>query len=155
MEISNLLWTVGGVAFLTGLVMGVVLYHLLADGHSEKNSRARIAELEAELKNYQNKVADHFSTTAHLVNHLTETYRDVHEHLATSAGELCADELTRSRLNDALLSSQAISRTPPATPALAEQPKDYAPKEGDTEGTLSENFSINDKRKEPDKDASA
>ncbi|CAM3860834.1 YhcB family protein [Parendozoicomonas haliclonae] len=153
MEITNLLWTVGGLAFFTGLVVGIVLYYFLAGGRAGGSSRTRIAELEAELKDYQNKVADHFSTSAHLVNRLTETYRDVHEHLATSANELCTDELTRHRLNDALLSSQALTRN--ANSALTEQPKDYAPKKVSDEGTLSENFRVADNQQDSDKDSAA
>ena len=141
MEISNLLWTMGGVAFLTGLVMGALMYHFMAGGRSGGNLRARVIELEAELKDYQNKVSDHFSTSAHLVNRLTESYRDIHEHLATSASELCTDELTRHRLNDSLLSTQAINSK--AIPT--EQPKDYAPKAEADEGTLSENFRVHKK----------
>ncbi|MTI14760.1 YhcB family protein [Sansalvadorimonas verongulae] len=150
MEISNLLWTIGAIAFFTGLVMGAVAYHFFAGGGNAGGSRARIAELEAELKDYQNKVSDHFSTSAHLVNRLTETYRDVHEHLATSASELCTDELTRHRLNDAMLSTQAISNK--AIPT--EQPKDYAPKMDADEGTLSEKFRVN-KHKDNGTDSAA
>ncbi len=140
MEISNLIWSVGGIAFFTGTIAGIVLYYFLAGGRSGNHSRGRIAELEAELKDYQNKVTDHFSTSAHLINRMTESYRDVHEHLATSANELCTDEATRHRLNDALLSSQALNRQQSA--ALAEQPKDYAPKTMADKGTLSENFGM-------------
>ena len=136
MEISNFLWTVGGLAFFTGLVVGVVLYHYLAANGGAALNNTRIAELEAELKAYQNKVADHFSTSAHLINRMTESYRNIHDHLAESANELCTDELTRHRLNDALLSSQAIHHTEP------EQPKDYAPKPNNGEHTLAANFRV-------------
>ncbi len=132
MEISNLLWTTGGLAFFTGLVIGIVLYHFLAGGRPAGNLRSRVTELEAELKDYKDKVADHFSTSAHLVNRLTDTYRDVHEHLATSANELCVDELTKHRLSDALLAAVASAIKggsqplhwnnpgimPPSTPSL-------------------------------------
>ena len=142
MEISNLLWTTGGIAFFTGLVIGIVLYHFLAGGRPAGNLRSRVTELEAELKEYKDKVADHFSTSAHLVNRLTDTYRDVHEHLATSANELCVDELTRHRLNDALLGSSAIQHRGERTTPL-EQPRDYAPrKDPESEGTLSESFRV-------------
>ena len=155
MEISNLLWTVGGLAFFTGLVIGIVLYHFLAGNRPSGNARSRIAQLEAEIKDYQNKVADHFSTSAHLINRLTETYRDVHEHLATSANELCTDELTRHRLNDSLLGSQAISSDSTAAATLTEQPKDYAPKADADEGTLSENFRVSGKEQKTGTDTAA
>ena len=148
MEISNFLWTVGGLAFFTGLVVGVVLYHYLAANGGAALNNARIAELEAELKAYQNKVADHFSTSAHLINRMTESYRNIHDHLAESANELCTDELTRHRLNDALLSSQAIHHTEP------EQPKDYAPKPNDGEHTLAANFRVNSDTQGTGKDSS-
>lgn len=142
MEISNFLWTVGGLAFFTGLVMGVLLYHYLAANGGAALNNARIAELEAELKEYQTKVADHFSTSAHLINRMTESYRNIHDHLAESANKLCTDELTRHRLDDALLSSQVIHHTEP------EQPKDYAPKPASGEHTLAENFRVSSDNKQ-------
>ncbi len=154
MEITNLFWTIGGTAFLTGLVVGILLYHFLTHQRATINHKARITQLENELNSYKNKVTNHFSTSAHLINRMTENYRAIHEHLASSANELCADEKTRHRLNDALLASQVLEREN-ASHAQPQQPKDYAPKSDSKEKTLSENFRVAPHAANKDKNSAA
>ena len=43
-------------------------------------------------KAYEDEVVEHFSDTAKLLNGLTESYRDVHNHLAKGAATLCQGE---------------------------------------------------------------
>lgn len=124
-----MLWITGGLAFCSGLVMGMVIIHFLGASLIRNNQlRKQLDKTEAELNEYKEKVADHFSTTAHLVNRMTESYRDVHEHIASSANELCTDELTHQRLSDALLSSNTLlldSYNGKAS-TMVEPPRDYA-----------------------------
>ena len=149
MEDINVLWFVGSLAFLGGMLAGALLYHLLAGSRSERGRlQNQLDELQNDFKDYQNKVSDHFGTTAHLINKLTDSYRDVHEHMANGADNLCEDEAVKNRLSDALLSSNTLlsgkmikRRT--ERPKAMEQPKDYAPKQAsDERGTLSEEFSV-------------
>ena len=149
MEEMNVLWFVGSLTFLAGLLLGALLYHLLS-GSKTRNGRleGQLDEMQREFKEYQDKVGDHFTTTAHLINKLTDTYRDVHEHMANGAENLCEDEEVRNRLSDALLGSNALmsgkvnKRRNERTKPL-EQPKDYAPKNSpDEKGVLSEEFGV-------------
>ena len=149
MEEMNVLWFVGSLAFLAGLLLGAFLHHLLS-GSKTRNGKleGQLDEMQREFKEYQDKVGDHFTTTAHLINKLTDTYRDVHEHMANGAENLCEDEDVRNRLSDALLGSNALmsgkinKRRNERTKPL-EQPKDYAPKHSpDEKGALSEEFGI-------------
>ncbi|OQX36461.1 MAG: hypothetical protein B0D91_09020 [Oceanospirillales bacterium LUC14_002_19_P2] len=141
----------GGLAFFTGLLMGMVINHLLGGSRTGSSQlRKQLDKAEAELNEYKEKVADHFSTTAHLVNRMTESYRDVHEHMAASANELCTDELTRQRLNDALLSSNTLlsGNSDEKASQAVEAPKDYALKSDPEEaGTLADNFGLDNTKK--------
>lgn len=155
MENVNLIWLAGSLAFLGGGLCGALLYHLLA-GSSSRNGKlaGQLDELQQEFRDYQDKVSDHFTTTAHLINKLTDTYRDVHEHMANGAESLCRDDSAKATLGDALLGSNALAsgktfkrRTERATPV--EQPRDYAPKiRAEDKGTLAEDFGIKTSKEE-------
>ena len=150
MEDMNILWFVGSLAFLAGILCGALIFQLLS-GSKHRNGKleGQLEALQNEFRDYQDRVGDHFTTTARLINKLTDSYKDVHEHMANGAEELCEDEEVRNRLSDSLLSSNALlsgkinkrhnERTKPL-----EQPKDYAPKTNpDEKGALSEEFGVN------------
>lgn len=149
MEEISVLWFVGSLAFLGGILCGALVYHLLS-GSKTRNGKleGQLDEMQQEFKEYQQQVGDHFTTSAHLINKLTDAYRDVHEHMANGAENLCEDEEVRTRLGDSLLSSNALlsgkvikRRNERAKPT--EQPKDYAPKVSPEErGTLAEEFGM-------------
>ncbi|MCL6415938.1 DUF1043 family protein [Aestuariirhabdus sp. Z084] len=138
MEDTNSLWVLGTIAFVGGVLAGAVLYHLFRTG-SSSNTRVeeQLSTLEVQFKDYQDKVSDHFSTTAHLVNKMTESYRDVHEHLAASSEHLCTDEVTRHRLSDSLLTSSTLAANTESDGSPT-PPLDYS----DSKGTLSEEFGV-------------
>ena len=78
-----------------------------------------------EIKHYQQEVRQHFSETAGLLRGLAENYRDVHNHLAQGAEQLCPDpqaDLIIKKLPevDTIEVSQA--------PESVSPPLDYAPK---------------------------
>ena len=149
MEEMNVLWFVGSLAFLAGILCGALVFHLLS-GSKTRNGKleGQLEELQSEFREYQDRVGDHFTTTAHLINKLTDTYKDVHEHMANGAEDLCDDEEVRNRLSDTLLSSNAllsgkISKRRNERPKSVEQPKDYAPKNSpDEKGALAEDFGV-------------
>lgn len=150
MEEMNVIWFMGSLVFLGGMLAGALLYHLLAGSRSERGKlQSQLDDLQHNFKDYQDKVSDHFSTTAHLINKLTDSYRDVHEHMANGAENLCEDEAVKNRLGDSLLGSNALlsakqpSKRRTERPTPLEQPKDYAPKmAADEKGTLSEEFGV-------------
>lgn len=144
------LWLVGSLSFLCGGIFGAILYYIFVGSKYRSGKLAeQLDELQSEFIDYKEKVVDHFSSTAHLINKMTETYKDVHDHMASSAESLCQDDHVKYQMNDALLSSNAVlsgedllKRKEPRI-AEVEQPKDYAPKSKPSDkGTLAEDFGL-------------
>jgi uncharacterized membrane-anchored protein YhcB (DUF1043 family) len=114
----------------------------------------RVRELENQIRGlkenqreYKDSVSDHFSMTAELVQQMTESYRDVYQHLASGAQDLCSAEVANKLLpadTDAVFdTSNSKSDSDDLIP-----PRDYAAKQSpDQKGALSEDFGI-DKTKD-------
>ena len=107
-------------------------------------------ELESQIRDikdnhlvYRDNVSDHFSMTADLVQHMTESYREVYQHLASGAQDLCSNEVASKLLpagSDAVFEGNDDSK---AASGL-NPPKDYAAKQDPSQkGALSEEFGIN------------
>lgn len=147
----------GWLLYIVILLVGGLIGFAVA---KSRNSDTRVRELEEHLKSlqakydhYQEAVTQHFSTTAQLVNNLTSSYREAHEHLVRGAQTLAADSKRHGASNPAhaFLSLEAprdqYSRQNPALLndesflASVEPPRDYAPKHPDHKGgTLDEDF---------------
>jgi hypothetical protein len=133
------------VCALLGVIIGIALQKKL--GSSESQLRELKAELEAaknSKEQYQQQVAEHFSSTANLINELTFKYKDVHDHLAAGANELCRDESGQSLLAGAAieLSIESRSNHDSDTSPAPQQPLDYAPKNDAGAGTLAEDYGL-------------
>jgi len=130
---------IGFVAAIIGLLVGIGLYR--NSGNAEQKVRElnqALADAETKNKQYQQHVADHFSQTALMLNDLTEKYKDIHQHLALGADQLCRDEHGQSLLLDSVLSDDASSSSEPL-----QAPLDYAPKsDAANSGTLSEDYGL-------------
>jgi uncharacterized membrane-anchored protein YhcB (DUF1043 family) len=135
-------WLVGIGALALGMVIGVLIAGRL------NASPSRIRQLENEIRQlkdnhseYRNSVSDHFSMTAELVQHMTESYRDVYQHLASGAQDLCSSDVANKLLpteSDAVFEPQNTEEAGPLAP-----PRDYAAKQSpDQKGALSEDFGI-------------
>jgi uncharacterized membrane-anchored protein YhcB (DUF1043 family) len=109
-----------------------------------------VLELENQIRDikdnhltYKDNVSEHFSLTADLVQHMTESYREVYQHLASGAQDLCSNEVASKLLpagSDAVFDSNENS----ATTSGLSPPKDYAAKQDPSQkGALSEEFGIN------------
>jgi len=146
------------VAVIAGLIVGGLAGTFIARAMSpqEKQNRelaSKLAEAEEKLLNYQQDVNDHFAQTSQLINNMTHSYKEVHEHLASSALNLTNIDLSR-QLSAA--GQGTLSHTPSPTDANDddekqpieaedfEAPKDWAPKEPGETGTLSEEYRIED-----------
>jgi uncharacterized membrane-anchored protein YhcB (DUF1043 family) len=127
------------------LIVGLGIGMLLGRRTSPAEQKYRDVErkLDQTLQNkkaYEDEVVEHFTDTAKLLNNLTESYRDVHNHLAKGAATLCQGEgpVSLDRLED--------GRDPAEIPApLADihPPLDYAPKTSpDEKGMLNEEFGL-------------
>lgn len=142
-------WLLYILVFAVGMAAGYVLTFY-------RNSDSRVRELEDHLKtlqskyeNYQEMVTAHFSHSAQLVNNLTNSYREVHEHLQKGAHELCADNKRHTTTNpaSAFLSLAAPKDAYPQPVmdedkhvGIIEPPRDYATKSPHDKGTLDEEY---------------
>ncbi len=138
-----MIWLVGIGALALGVIIGVIVASRL------NASPSRIRELETQIKQltesnveYRDSVSDHFSMTAELVQHMTESYRDVYQHLASGAQDLCSTDVASKLLpaeSDAVFESTSSQEE--SNPLIP--PRDYAAKQSpDQKGALAEDFGI-------------
>lgn len=146
-----MIWLIGCLAFFMGGACGVLIYHVfLSAGLPGRKLSDQLDEIQHEYMEYKDKVNDHFTTTAHLINKMTDTYKNIYEHMADGAESLCHDEQVKSCMTDTLLSSNTLlsEQDKPIKRRNAKdhplkQPKDYAPKTKPEEmGMLSEDFGL-------------
>ena len=155
-------WLLALVAFFVGAGVGFFIYKIKYsdDARSEK-LQEELTRVTEDFENYKQSVTEHFSKTSELVNNLTEDYVKVYKHLATSAETLTDVQITPQLnspksspmvafINDVEDASGNIDKTDPIEP-----PKDYAPKEDTSEGTLSESYSVGVKKTDTPKKESA
>lgn len=83
------------------LAVGVLVGFFVGRGKGD-TSAPRVKELEEalriaeqEMQTYRIDVSQHFEKTATLFNQLTNDYRHVYEHLATSSEKLCGDQVAK------------------------------------------------------------
>ncbi len=136
------LLTVGLVALIVGCIGGILLSRLLSPQQQKARSlEAQLQDTEKKLIDYQQEVTEHFAQTAKLVNTLTQSYRDVHEHLANDALKLANVDISRQLLSSAEKENGLLGNA-----ALDDEnfqpPRDWAPKRAGAKGALSEGYDI-------------
>ena len=138
-----MIWLAAIASLVVGTVIGVVF------SKRSKGNESRVQELENQIRDikddhltYRDNVSDHFGMTADLVQHMTESYREVYQHLASGAQDLCSNEVANKLLpagSDAVFESNEESEAT-ATSGL-NPPKDYAAKQDPSQkGAFSEGF---------------
>ena len=131
---------------LGGLGLGALGYHLLRNYLAGGNLEQRLHQAESNLEGYQRDVAEHFAQTSQLVNNMTQSYREVHEHLASGALKLATPAISRQILDSANSNLSGDTKAY-LREQRVEPPRDWAPKSPGNKGTLSEDFdSDNDQR---------
>ena len=141
-EVSLNILIAAGVALLVlGLLIGLLLGRRTSPaGQKYRDVERKLDQVLQDKKAYEDEVVEHFTDTAKLLNNLTESYRDVHNHLAQGAATLCQGEgpVALDRLEN--------SRDPAEIPshlADIQPPLDYAPKTSpDEKGMLNEEFGL-------------
>lgn len=137
--------------YIVTLVIGGFAGYALAKARNPDN---RVRELEEHLHalqgkydHYQDAVTQHFVSTAQLVNNLTNSYREVHEHLQRGAESLCADNRRQGSSNPASAfekldapRSNTLQGTLVDDHYTVEPPRDYATKSPSDKGTLHEDY---------------
>lgn len=87
-----MLWMVGFGCLLAGALIGAVLFKMFkSDEIRVQQLESQLQQLSDEYENYKKEVHGHFSDSAILVGKLTESYREVYQHLAQGARSLCPD----------------------------------------------------------------
>lgn len=132
--------------FIVGCLITLLMTRTLSS--SEQKTRAleaRLQQAEENMVNYQQEVTEHFSETAQLVNNLTQSYKEVHEHLTGSALKLANVDISRQLLSANMSSSGSVEDLSIAQEDF-EPPKDWAP----SEGTLSEGYGLNEEHDIPE-----
>lgn len=103
------------VAFLAvGMVIGGFIGASSSKSAKEaKGLRSDLDQAHDELNAYKEQVRQHFSRTSELVNDMTSSYRAVHEHLASSAQNLCDGSVENLDLRtpELLVSSNSKGKT--------------------------------------------
>jgi len=114
-------WAIGLIGFALGVALGAAAMLML------RGSRKRVHELEEELAglqqhfdDYRQQVNQHFRTTSELVQKMTDSYRDVYEHLASGSQALCQTRLGNPSLD---FTQQPVldDKTPQAPPPHDEE----------------------------------
>jgi len=86
-----------GLAFGLAVGAGVAAWFLGKSGRAGKLQR-EVERLQGELDGYREQVTGHFRKTSELIDKMTESYRDVYEHLAESSQQLCETPFQSPRL---------------------------------------------------------
>lgn len=159
-------WLLPLLSFIVGIAATLLVSRMMRSNSPAAQTENRLDTLQQQFDNYQDEVVAHFSTTAELVNKLTENYQNVQEHLLQSAERLALDDSTRQRLLNSLVDTKALEqpqeqespvtseagatgseestaqKAETAEEAIPEPPRDYANKEEGEVGTLDESFGL-------------
>ena len=137
------IWFIAMGCLAVGIVIGTAFTRQLG------SQAARVKELEEKIgrmieshEEYRENVSQHFDVTSVLINQMTGKYKEVYEHLASGAQDLCSTEVAEKLLpiqSDAVFEKETTSNEP----VQIDAPKDYATKSDPGQaGALSENFGL-------------
>ena len=133
-------------SFIAGILATFIFQKFLSsESRQNRDVERHLQESQDQLKSYQQEVSDHFQQSAKLVDQLTESYREVHNHLAEGAHSLLDTTVTEPVLKsiparDKIDASTASADTEGKS---AVAPLDYAPKRTPYDrGMLDESFGL-------------
>ena len=139
-------------SFAAGCLATVVFNKFMSgESRQARDVERHLQETQDQLKTYQQEVSDHFEQTARLVDQLTESYREVHNHLADGAQNLLdlpGNQPIMKNLPDNAGGEPEVAASEGKT---VEPPLDYAPKRTPYDkGMLDESFGIDKKAAPPE-----
>ncbi|MEZ5573648.1 MAG: DUF1043 family protein [Halioglobus sp.] len=138
---TGILLAIGAALAVAGLVVGWLTGRRSSTASRKLRDLAlKLEQVTQDKKSYEAEVVQHFTDTAKLLNNLTESYREVHNHLAQGADALChgVGPVSLERLDKARDAAEI-----PADLAYVQPPLDYAPKTSPNEkGMLNEAFGL-------------
>jgi len=127
------------IVFAAGLIAGFLLAKISNKSIEDTQVlKRKLEELREEHQGYQESVNEHFTHTADLIDKMNKNYNEIQSHLMQGA-ELLVNSEYRLEVNGSALDEELNMEqgVPEAAP-----PRDYAPKEPDQEGTLSESYGL-------------
>ncbi|MET0355960.1 MAG: DUF1043 family protein [Cellvibrio sp.] len=140
-SLSTLVFT-GFFFLLCGTALGAFLLHIFRSNIYSRELEDRLNEAESSLQTYQRDVTESFAQTSQHIQDMTRCYREMHEHLASSALKLATPEISRKIMDSS--SSLGESKTSYVTAQHIEPPRDWAPKPVGAKGALSEDYGLRD-----------
>jgi hypothetical protein len=98
---SNWVWVTGLITFALGIACGAGFTYLLATNSRRRTTelQEKLDQLQQEFDGYRDQVGQHFRKTSELVQAMTDSYRNVYEHLAKGSEVLCQDPVNTPRLD--------------------------------------------------------
>ena len=124
---------------LAGIIAGTfigIFFNQRKGNYSQRQAELekQVKDMQGQQQDYQEEVSNHFNQTAQLLNQLTDSYKDVHSHLAEGAQLLAGGEINTNikTLGSEQPDSQSDEKNPISPPL------DYA----STSGTLSEDWGM-------------
>lgn len=138
---------IGAIVFCIGGLLGAFISRNLFPPEQQKMLEENLQASRQELDQYQREVATHFAETAKLVQNLTQSYKEVHDHISSGALQLTSPEITQQVLaaGDTTLGESELKEL---DDQQASPPKDWAPKVPGQTGTLSETFGLENSEEE-------
>jgi len=139
----ELQWTTLAAAIIVAAIVGAILSRLLmrTTGQDGQSLRRQLDEIKQQHQAYEINVTEHFSRTTVMIEELNAQYNKIQSHLAQGAEQFVKPEyrLESARTGEASLEDLA----PPSAPKPSvEFPRDYAPKNANEEGMLSETYGL-------------
>lgn len=137
----TVLISVAAAVLIVGLLLGMLAGRRTSkEGQRYREVERKLDQVMQDKKAFEDEVVDHFADTAKLLNNLTESYRDVHNHLASGAASLCQG---KGPVALDQLQNEADPHLIPEQLADVQPPLDYAPKSSpDEKGMLNEEFGL-------------
>jgi uncharacterized membrane-anchored protein YhcB (DUF1043 family) len=128
---------------IIGMVVGFVINQRKGtSGKAQRQLESHLSELQQQQQSYQTEVTEHFQETAKLLDQLTNSYRDVHNHLAEGAHLLAGETVSESLQ----MIPEDKKKAPPLEGSVITPPLDYAPKATPHDkGMLNEEFGFEGK----------
>lgn len=98
---SNWIWITGLISLTLGVACGAGITYLMAGSGRRRTIelQEKLDQMQQEFDSYRNQVGQHFRKTSELVQAMTDSYRNVYEHLAKGSETLCQDPVSTPRLD--------------------------------------------------------
>ena len=123
-----MIWLTGIICFAIGMCVGAILFkQLMSDTVRVRQLEEKLAALQNEHEEYKQSVHNHFTTTARLFHNLTDSYRDVYNHLAGGAQALCPDNISNQLTLEGENREMLADKTAEKGAGPREGDKDFTP----------------------------